>query len=99
MDNINPSEKVLYLIYGFDLEFKSIFYKPNPNKTASQYIDLEKLKEINEKEYNPEIYKSLQDFKIINELIIPVSESELQKDKAFLENSAKYWGQSTKRKK
>ncbi|WP_413534090.1 hypothetical protein [Empedobacter brevis] len=81
----------LYLIYGFDLEFKSIFYKPNPNKTASQYIDLEKLKEINEKEYNPEIYKSLQDFKIINELIIPVSESELQKDKAFLENSAKYW--------
>lgn len=81
----------LYLIYSLDLEFKSTFYKSNPNKRASQYVDLKKLREINEKEYNPETHKALEDFKINNELIIPVSESEVQKDKVFLEKCAKDW--------
>lgn len=81
----------LYLIYGLDLEFKSTFYKSNPNKRASQCMDLKKLKEINEKEYNPETYKALENYRISNELIIPVSESEVQKDKLFLEKCAKDW--------
>lgn len=81
----------LYLIYSLDLEFKSTFYKHNPNKRASHYVDFKKLKEINEKEYNPETHKALEDFKISNELIIPISESEMQKDKAFLEKCAADW--------
>jgi len=73
------------------LEIKSTFYKSNPNKRASQYEDLKKLKEINEKEYNLEAHKALENFKVRNELIIPVSESEVQKDKVFLEKCAKDW--------
>lgn len=83
----------LYLIYSLDLEFKSTFYKSNPNKKASQYIDFKMLKEINEKEYDSETHKKLENFKISNELIIPISESEVQKDKLSLEKSAEDWAE------
>ncbi|MEO9892454.1 hypothetical protein [Aurantibacter sp.] len=81
----------LYLIYCLDLEFNSTFYKSNPNKRASEYLDLKKLKEINQKEYNPETHKELEKFKINNQLIIPVNNAEVQKDKLLLEKSAKDW--------
>lgn len=81
----------LYLIYSLDLKFKSTFYKSNPNKRASQYFDLKKLKEINEREYNSETHKELENFKISNELVIQISESEVQNDKLSMEKSAEDW--------
>lgn len=81
----------LYLIYSLDLEFKSIFYKINPNKRASNYVDFRKLRELNEKEYNPETHNELENFKISNQLIIPIEKQELEKDKLSLEKSALDW--------
>ena len=81
----------LYLIYSLDLEFKSIFYKSNPNKRASEYVDFRKLKGLNEKEYNSETHKELEDFKIRHQLIIPVEKQELEKDKQLLEKIAQDW--------
>lgn len=81
----------LYLIYSMDLEFKSTFYKSNPNKRASEYVDFRKLREINEKEYNSETQKELKNFSISYQLIIPIEKQEVEKDKLLLEKYAKDW--------
>lgn len=80
-----------YLIYAFDLTFNSIYYKRNPYKKTWEYISFEKLKEINKKEYDLYSNNKIEDFRIANELIIPITDIEVQSDKVLLEEYAKYW--------
>lgn len=81
----------IYLIYSMDLEFKSTFYKSNPNKRASDFVDFRDVKELNEKEYNPNNHKKLNEFLIKNKIIIPVDKKELEKDKLSLEKYSQDW--------
>lgn len=81
----------MYLIYSMDLEFKSTFYKHNPNKRASDYVDFRNLQELNEKEYNPSNHQQLNDFLISKEIIIPIDKQELEKDIQLLEKFSQDW--------
>ncbi len=81
----------LYLTYSMDLDFNSIYYKPNPNKRASDYIDFRELKELNEKEYSSETHQKLENFKIKNQLIIPIEKNEVEQDILSMEKSARDW--------
>lgn len=81
----------LYLVYSKDLNFKTTFYKRNPNKKLSETIDHKKLDKINSQEFNFKVHKDLEAFYIENQLIIPVEKFDVEKDKIELEKYAKNW--------
>jgi len=81
----------LYLIYAGDLTFKSTYYKINPNKRISDVVDHKKIQAINEKEFNEEVAKEMQQFRIENDLLIPIDTLEIARDKEFLEKIALEW--------
>lgn len=81
----------LYLIYAGDLMFKSTYYKINPNKRISDVIDYKKIQVINEKEYDEEVTKEMQRFRIENDLLIPIDALEVAKGKEFFEKIALEW--------
>ena len=83
--------KDLYLVYYKDLEFKSTFYKRNPNIKMSKHFNLKNLMKINKDEYNHKTYKDIKKYQLENQLIIEVSQSEVQEDRLFLENVARDW--------
>ena len=83
----------LYLIYLVDLDFKSIFYKYNPNKKVSDYLDYNFLEEINNKEYNEDLDHRIRNLLIKEELLIPINHLEIENDKNYLYNIAKDWAE------
>jgi hypothetical protein len=81
----------LYLVYANDLTFNSKFYKINHNKSVQGIVDYNKIKEINDEEFNSDTAKEMEYFRIENDLIIPKNESEIAEDKGILEKTALYW--------
>lgn len=81
----------LYIIYGQDLKFNLIFYKPNPNKKINEIIDYKKLQELNNKEYNHEIAVKIRECLIQNQYYIPIDPIEVEKNKSYFKEIAKEW--------
>ena len=84
--------RYLYLIYSIDLDFKSIYYKINPNKKITDYIDYyNTLKEINKNEYQIDLHNKIESSLIQVQLLIPISQAEIESDKQYLDKIAKDW--------
>lgn len=81
----------LYVIYNYDLSFSSTYYKKDPNKYISSHIPYDKLKSINDGEFDENKFKRVRRFLIEKGVYIPIQKNEVIKDQAYLKSCALIW--------
>lgn len=81
----------LYLVYAKDLSFDSKFFKINPEKNISNYLDFKTLQELNRKDYDSNKLNAIELYLKEEKVLIEVPDHQVQKDIVKLENIAKKW--------
>lgn len=81
----------LCLLYSNDFSFNSTYYKPNFDKNPADYFDYEKLREINQEDFDSSKFEFIQNLRKQYGLIIPIGESEVKADSEYLIKKSEEW--------